>query len=327
MSSENPYGVEPEWEVLTYNNTDGMFSSMELDWEVKILVGSLNGAEEFNADMRELIMKQEERLVKHTQPDSDGDTMLDKTHLTARFKNWNVHYLDHPAVEVLWDYIHDGMRHFLDLHNVQVPQGMPISMQSWGNVLRDGEDISEHTHVSQPSNCVVTTNYCVNADESTSTVYNLPGYKTRKAPITNEPGQLVVFPPWLPHYTTEFTNMETERITIASDINLTSWDRASFDGEGKRTSHWVPFDESPRRKKAQLGDDASWGDVPGVDGTIARLVNYNDELTEDLVREMKQKGSDFANRKLRVTDDYDAPPVLPEQEADFNSMPNRSTND
>lgn len=328
MSAENPYNVEPEWEVLTYDDTDGMFSSLELDWEVKILVGNLRGSEKFNADLRELIMKQEERLVKHTEADSDGDTMLDETHLTSRFKNWNVHYLDHPAAEVLWDYVQDGMRHFFDLHNIQIPQGMPLSMQSWGNVLRDGEEISEHTHVAQPSQCVVTTNYCVTADQSTSTVYNLPGYKNRKASITNEPGQLVVFPPWLPHYTTEFTNMETERITIASDINVEEWKQASFDSQhGERLSHWLPFNESPRRKKKNAPADVDWGDIPGVDGTIARLVNYNGELTEDLVREMKNKGTDFAQRKLTVGDEPSDGPVLPEQEANFNTMPNRSTDD
>jgi hypothetical protein len=177
---------------------------------------------------------------------------------------------------------------------------LPPMVQSWANVLRKGDDIGEHTHVSTPDAATVymSTNFCVTADESTSTVYDLPGYESRKASFTNRPGQLIVFPPWVPHFTTPFEKENSTRITIASDISFVHWAQASFKG-GKRTRHWLPFDVPPAVKKFETPEYESWGDVPAVDGTIAELVNYEGELNEEVVKEMKEAGTDFARNNLR----------------------------
>lgn len=297
--------VQPEWEVLTYKNRDGLFPAMEIDWEVKILVGSLQNAHKITEPLEELVRTQEERLCKHTAPKSDGHTMLDDTHLTARYENWNVFYMDHPAVEVLWNYIAEGFKNYMEVLNINYPSDVPTCVQSWGNVLRKSEDIGEHTHASNPCNTVMSTNFCVTADETTATVYNLPGYKKRKAEIVNEPGQLVVFPPWIPHYTTPFEYDDSVRITIASDFSMASWESGSINRDGQRVAHWLPFDEPPRRKKIKAGPGTDWGDIPGVDGTIAQLVNYEGELTREVVEEMKRTGSDYGKRVL-IPEGYEA---------------------
>jgi hypothetical protein len=289
--------VGVKWKVHPFENKSTPAAQFELDWDLKILEGQLTGAERMMDDLEEIVHTQEDRLVKHTEPGSDGSTMLGRHHLTTRFKNWNMFYVDHPAVKTLWQVVKEGHDRYCDIH--KYTPSLPPMVQSWANVLREGDDIGEHSHVHSPESAQVymSTNFCVTADESTATVYDLPGYESRNAPFTNRPGQLIVFPSWIPHFTTPFEKEDSTRITIASDISFNDWSKLSF-REGKRMRHWVPFDVSPPVKKAQVPEYESWGDVPAVDGTIAELVNYEGELNEEVVREMKETGTDFARENL-----------------------------
>lgn len=140
-------------------------------------------------------------------------------------------------------------------------------------------------------------NFCVTADETTATVYGLPGYVDREASFTNHPGHLICFPPWVPHYTTPFEKENSTRITIASDVDGRHWVPNSYE-DSERRHHFIPFDEPPRAKRREHCKIDSWEETPSVDTTIARLFNYEGDLAERTLVEMKEGGMEFANRKL-----------------------------
>lgn len=296
--------VEFQWQSHNFQNENGAVPAVELDWNVTFLEGRMVGCDEIVSDLADIVHTQERRLVKHTEPRSDGSTMLGDHHLTARFQNWNVFYVDHPAVEVLWQFVKEGYERFMSLHNTSLP--VPLSIQSWANVLRKGDDIGSHAHASEPSEAVASTNFCVTADESTATVYDLPGYPNRTAAFTNQPGQLIVFPPWVPHHTTPFKKDDSTRITIASDIVMNDWYKHSFE-DGQRTNHFLPLDTPPSVKLRRDQENTEWGDVEGVDGTIAQIVNHNGELAEDDIMKIIETGSDYADEVLTADAEYDVP--------------------
>lgn len=223
--------------------------------------------------------------------------MLGRHHLTTRFQNWNTFYVDHPATGKLFEVVQEGHDKYCNLHDFTV--GWRPSIQSWVNVLRSGDDIGRYCHVSSASHAHVymSTNFCVTADEDTATVYDLPGYEDRQAVFRNSPGQLLVFPSWIPHYTTAFEQEDATRITIASDISFDYWSEISF-SNGERFRHWLPFDTHPGVKCRENSQYEELSDIPAVDGTIAQLVNYEGELTENVVREMKETGTDFAKNNV-----------------------------
>ncbi|AFO59140.1 MULTISPECIES: putative 2OG-Fe(II) oxygenase [unclassified Natrinema] len=289
--------LEVNWTVHEFSNKSVPMQQVYLDWEITFLEARLNGGEQLLTDLRDIIHEQEERLVKHTKAGHTGGTMLDRHHLTTRFQNWNLFYVDHPATETLWSLIKEGHEKFLELHDITLPTRP--SIQSWANVLRSGDEIGEHSHVPSPdgADCYVSTNFCVTADESTATVYDLPGYTDREASFTNRPGQLILFPPWIPHYTTPFEKEDSTRITIASDIIMSHWHTASFQN-GERQRQFIPFDTHPTEKRRQFSETSDWDDIPSVDSTITRLVNYEGKLTEDIVLNMKEEGTNFGKKTL-----------------------------
>lgn len=259
------------------------------DWELKILEGRMLNCEKLVQDIKRLILKQEERLVKHTEKGASGDTMLDDHHLTTRFERWNTYYIDHPAIDILWRYVRSG--HDLYMNELGVPPELAASsVQSWGNVLRKGDDISKHTHVSsvESANTYLCSNFCVTADEDTATVYDLPGFDDRELHLTNKPGQIIIFPPWLPHYTTEFEREDSQRITIASDMNIMDWKKVSDFKDGERGKHFIPFTAPPREHMREKGvNDIT--QLPYVDTAVGKIVNYEKELTEEKVKEFKEE--------------------------------------
>lgn len=293
--------VEFSWEIHQLSNQNAPLQQVYLDWDVKILEGKLENADDLLADLRDIIHRQEERLVNHTKAGhsggADSGTMLDRHHLTTRFKNYNVFYIDHPATEKLWEFQKEAYRQYLKMYDVTMP--LEPSIQSWANVLRSGDEIGKHAHVGsvEATDYFMSTNVCVTADETTATVYDMPGFISNEVHFTNEPGQLIAFPPWIPHYTTPFEKDDSTRITIATDYSMANWRHNSFD-EGKRKWHFVPFDEPPSAKARDDTKECRWEDVPSVDSTIAQLVNFSGELTEETLVEMKRQGTDFARERI-----------------------------
>jgi len=296
MYSQYP-DVSFHWDVHEYGNTNVPLQEVYLDWDTKILEGRIEGGEQLLTDLQEIIHTQEQRLVKHTARTTRGGTMLDDHHLTARFQNWNLFYIDHPAAEILWSFLQEAHKRYCEIFNI-TPAG-ERSIQSWANVLRAGDTIEQHSHVPEPSaaDVYMSTNFCLKSDGSTSTVYDLPGFQSHKAGFSNYAGQLIAFPPWIPHHTTPYENEEQTRITIASDISTSHWYPSSYD-QGERVRHYIPFDTAPSIKRRNGEGTREWEEIEGIDGSIARIVNFKGELTEEDLIEIKEQGTEFSQEAI-----------------------------
>lgn len=274
------------WKMHTFKNPESPIMSPIFPGEmkVKILEGKMKNHEKLIEDLYNIVMTQEQRLVKHTDSGSDPDagTMLDDHHLTTRFSRWNTFYVSHPAVEMLWNFISQAHDKYLEELNLRHPKH--TSIQSWANVLRKNDTISEHAHYQghphydTAPHSYLSCNFCVTANEDTSTVYNLPGNPHRVAEFPNSPGQLTMFPIWVPHFTTKFERENDERITIAADVSTHSWRENSF-SNGERDSHWVDFAKSPQARLREKNHDQIHR-LKDIDPVISHIVNHDGELTE-----------------------------------------------
>jgi len=260
--------TEYEFAPRTYKSTKGPVESFAPDWEFTVMDAQIRNSGKLNEDLRDLVLRKEKEIVDEYEAGSDGNTDLDDGHLTKRFEYFNVFYWDHPATETLFYFFKQAYEQMLQAHNLALP--MPVQIQCWANVLREGEDISEHNHANGPGSAVLSGNYCVTADSDTATVYNPHGYETDRVPIENRPGRLTVFPSWIPHHTTDFEREDDERITIAFDLSIGTERMAAFNEEGERTRQFIPFDHPPgvkeRRRQTEEADERDTEEVEAEPG-------------------------------------------------------------
>lgn len=90
-----------------------------------------------------------------------------------------------------------------------------VYVHGWANVLRKGEWISKHAHISSQNSYLAATYYLTTNDtklhfENITNAYDVFGTETER-------GKLVFFPSWLPHWSDECKD-DGLRISIAIDI-------------------------------------------------------------------------------------------------------------
>lgn len=187
-------------------------------------------------EMREFLLEKEVYLKETFPAASDGSTKLGPNSVTSRFQYFNLMNFDHPIIKKL----HKEIKRFHGQFNREVfglsyVPPTKLRIRSWFNVMRRGERIHKHLHSIHP-HTYYGGHFTVCCNE-TATIYVNPydhaneldiirrinqgeGIDCRSASFYvahNIPGQLSLFPNYVPHFTTRHMTDE-ERITIAFDI-------------------------------------------------------------------------------------------------------------
>ena len=178
-----------------------------------------------------LLSKQEEVLsIKHRL--SDGGTGLGLNSTTARFLSYNVLDWDQEDIKILKDRIietHDAYYRYTV--NEEPPE---VSICAcWMNIMKKGQRIKKHNHGFH-NGTYISGNFTV-ACEGSKTVYTNPFVHSTETELIervevwrqefeeefyaspNKPGNITLFPGYVPHFTTKHTS-DTERVTIAFEI-------------------------------------------------------------------------------------------------------------
>jgi len=131
---------------------------------------------------------------------------------SLRFKDKNILKVDHPLCKQL----HEEIRNFHNEYvNATIGQfDRKIDIKCWANIMRKGSSLPRHFHSSKHSSYL--SGHLSVQCEDTSTNYYHP-YIVGEYPTPNFPGQMTIFPSWVPH-DTSIHNGDSERITIAFDF-------------------------------------------------------------------------------------------------------------
>ena len=148
----------------------------------------------------------------------DGYTGLGKDSTTARSWLYNLFDWNTPETNSL----KEQFKSKLDEYNTLLSNPIPkvYYSQCWYNVLRTGQKINPHLHSTNESS-YLSAHFTVQCND-TSTVYINPVNQLNDPQIIeekNKPGNLTIFPMYVPHYTTEHLS-DTPRTTIAMDVRF-----------------------------------------------------------------------------------------------------------
>jgi hypothetical protein len=167
--------------------------------------------------IRDTIISKEKQTIEETQYQfdnnsinwKDGDTGLGANSLTSRSPFFNL--LDWPEMKDLKlaiRFCHDNFLKSLNLNSDR-----RIFVQCWANVMRQGQQISLHSHD--------TTMYGylgghISVEAKDTSTYYIDPYNREEHGIPNQNGLLTFFPNWMQHRT-DMCNTP-HRITIAFDM-------------------------------------------------------------------------------------------------------------
>ena len=166
----------------------------------------------------DFLLQKEKEIIESYPPGEDGGTDLPDS-LTSRYSNYNFFKIDDPLTNKIQDHIKDNIKQCITTFNgfnKNIPTD-DLWLLCWYNVLRKGEKINIHAHrfINQLEKSFMSGHFTVQA-ENTNTNY-LTICKSSNWSVKNIPGQLIIFPTYVPHYT-DITNSEETRISIAFDL-------------------------------------------------------------------------------------------------------------
>lgn len=188
-----------EYDNLLIDQDILLFKSFILDYEHQIIDSSENDYNTYNNNY-DIVF--------------DGGTGLGPNSLTSRSPFYNLLKVDIPVIQQIKSNIHDIYLKYLELLNIPRRE---VWIQSWANIMRNGEIMSEHIHASHENTWIG--GHITISCENTSTFYKAPVRLTDDQiyESQNKPGKLTLFPDCVPHWTSTHTG-EQERISIAFDI-------------------------------------------------------------------------------------------------------------
>lgn len=174
----------------------------------------------------DLVLEKEQFVLDNTKPRSGfygGIEEHDPTWMTGRLWFYNFLNFDNSCVHQLEEQIIDGYKRYMESLSLKVEP--IIYVQCWMNIIKnDGKRIGKHNHctghteadnVAPEEYAYVSGNICLQA-ENTGTYYGSPFTSTNWR-VENSPGDMVLFPSFVWHWTDENTS-ENPRITLAFDI-------------------------------------------------------------------------------------------------------------
>ena len=178
-----------------------------------------------------LLSKQEEVLSIKDRL-NDGGTGLGLNSTTARWPSYNVLNWDQEDIKILKEGIIKTHDIYYRFAVGEEPPKIEIAA-CWMNIMKKGQRITKHNH-SYSEKSYLSGNFIV-ACEGTKTIYVNPmvhygehelierveswgqEFEEELYASPNKPGNLTLFPCYVPHFTTEHTS-DTERITIAFEV-------------------------------------------------------------------------------------------------------------
>jgi hypothetical protein len=166
--------------------------------------------------LSEIVLLEEQNILDNTQP---HDNEADPTWLTARLWQYNFLDLDYPEIQELKEFIR---QQYVDYSTRLGYVPGKTYIQCWANIIRDNQRcITPHEHACAHAQAPgeyshVSGNLCLQAD-NTRTYYKNPVLPDMAAPIDNAPGEMILFPSYIVHWTDQNTS-KTPRISIAFDI-------------------------------------------------------------------------------------------------------------
>ena len=170
------------------------------------------------------LLKKEKEIINKYPAREDGGTNLPNS-LTSRYQFYNFLKISSPVLVGLQKHIIKNIKMCINKFNGE-GKHIPIHdlwIMCWFNVLRKNQKIGKHSHLYAPGrNCWWDTEksflsgHLTIQAESTHTHY-LSICEKYNWSIKNIPGQIIIFPTYLPHYSDETLSKST-RITVAFDV-------------------------------------------------------------------------------------------------------------
>jgi hypothetical protein len=151
----------------------------------------------------------------------DGNTGLGLDSLTSRYPFFNVLTWKEKEIQKLKNKI---LEFYLSVLKETGAPRVNTWIKCWANVMRENQQIRPHIH-SVYSNCYLGGHLIVQTSGSftgyvpvANQINNPDIYKS-----INTPGKITIFPSNIPHFTSKYEDKHLERITIAFDIETSSY--------------------------------------------------------------------------------------------------------
>jgi hypothetical protein len=182
-------------------------------WDIPLFQSVWEAADE-NVKIRNWLVENEQQFLD-LPGNSDGDTGLGLESVTSRFGQYNLfNYADQlPELQQLLTFFRISYLNFVQADQTSIKE---LDIVCWFNILRKDQDIKEHYH-GAGHDVYLSGNYHVD-NYDTKTYYVPPYDKNRTYEFDNTQGGLTIFPTYLTHGTTKFS--EDLRISIAFDLRL-----------------------------------------------------------------------------------------------------------
>ena len=158
------------------------------------------------------------KVIKEIEPKVIAlECPLDGTWMTSRLEYYNLLDYEYPQLRSLEKFIQESYTEYMSGFNLPTTG---IYCHAWINILRKGEKITKHNHADAHTKLpteysYLSGNLSVQVND-TATRFESP-YSGTFHDITNNNGELVMFPSFMHHETTK-NNIDIPRYTIAFDI-------------------------------------------------------------------------------------------------------------
>ena len=117
-----------------------------------------------------------------------------------------------PEIDQLLKLIRE--HYLINLANLRYPR-IKAYIHGWANILRPGEWITPHTHITGPEAYLAATYYL--STNNTSLFVHDGTYPETCGSVSTEAGKIIIFPSWLPHWSDKCEE-NTIRVSLAFDI-------------------------------------------------------------------------------------------------------------
>ena len=184
-------------------------TSFAAQWDTTIGIFQFDDTDTLDI-IRKFLLQKEPDIMKLGRGNND---ISDNSNISSRLHQYNIFkdFTDEcPQLNQLLDWLRISYLEFLQHEASEL---CDVEISSWYNVLRDDEPLSEHFHSSDESSYLSGNMNLSTFD--TQTYYRHP-LQRNYVPLHNKPGQLAIFPSWLPHGVEhEYVG---ERISLALDL-------------------------------------------------------------------------------------------------------------
>jgi hypothetical protein len=172
---------------------------------------------ETTKQLAEVVIAEETNIINNVKSSDPND---DKTWLTGKLWSYNFLDFDYPCIKQFNNFIFNSYVSYMNAIGVEYSK--PVYVQCWANILyNNGRVITPHNHSSAHCDAPYEYSYVSGnisiVVENTSTFFAHPIFKDMAIEIPNKTGELIMFPSFITHGSSE-NRSETPRITIAFDI-------------------------------------------------------------------------------------------------------------